>query len=172
MKWAIIIAFLVSSLHPVYVSFNTLELDEDEDKLVLMSRIFYDDLTKAAENAYDMEIDTIGTNADITESDLTPLLRYYKDKVQISVNNKGIPPENITLDRFEIRNYAKEDMTIRLFFSIPLETDTITSVQISNPILTELHHGQSNLLITNIYNKQESFRLTNDNYEVTLKINE
>jgi hypothetical protein len=63
-------------------------------------------------------------------------------------------------------------MTIRLFFSIPLETDTITSVHISNPILTELYHGQSNLLITNIYNKQESFRLTNENYNVTLNVNE
>ncbi len=172
MKLAIVIACLVSSLHPVYVSFNTLELNEDEGKLVLMSRIFYNDLTKAAENAYDIKIDTIDSDANITESDLAPLLRYYKDKVHISINNQSIPPENINFDRFEISNYAKEDMIIRLFFSIPLETDTITSVQISNPILTELYHGQSNLLITNIYNKQESFRLTNENYNVTLNLNE
>ncbi|MDA3820814.1 MAG: hypothetical protein PF590_10185 [Candidatus Delongbacteria bacterium] len=106
MKLIMVIVFLISSLHPVYVSFNTLELDEGENKLVLMSRVFYNDLTKAAENAYDMEIDTIGTDADINESDLAPLLRYYKDKVKISVNNKGIPPGDINLDRFEISNYA------------------------------------------------------------------
>ncbi|MGC9332099.1 MAG: DUF6702 family protein [Bacteroidales bacterium] len=169
MKWVIVIAFLVSSLHPVHVSFNTLELNEDEDKLVLMSRLFYDDLAKATENKFGTQIKL---DSVLSEEQLEPMLRYYKDRVSIFVNETKISPENIMLDRFEISNYAKEDMTIRLFFSIPLETDTITSMQISNPILTELYHGQSNLLITNIYNKQESFRLTNENYIVTLNVNE
>lgn len=169
MKWAIVIAFLVSSLHPVYVSFTTLELDDDEDKLVLMSRLFYDDLAKATENKFGTQIKS---DSVLSEEQLELLLRYYRDRVSIFVNETKISPENIQFDNYETGNYGKEDMTIRLFFSIPLETDTITSVQLSNPILTELYHGQSNLLITNIYNKQESFRLTNDNYEVTLKINE
>ena len=170
MKWAIIIAFLVSSLHPVYVSFNTLELDDDEDKLILMSRLFYDDLTKAAKNAYDvsnMPEDTLAN-----EQDLALLLRYYKDKVSIVVNNVEVPDSLITFEKHEISNAGKEDMTIRLFFSIPLDDNSIKSIKIRNSVLTEVHHGQSNLLITNIYDKQESFRLNLDKKEVTLNVNE
>jgi hypothetical protein len=170
MNWIFAIAFLISGFHPVYVSFNTLELDDDEDKLILMSRLFYDDLTKAAKNAYNvtgMPEDTLAK-----EQDLNLLIRYYKDKVGIVVNDVEVPDSLITFEKHEISGAGKEDMTIRLFFSIPLDENGIKSIKIRNSVLTELYHGQSNLLITNIYNKQESFRLNLDKKEVTLNVNE
>ncbi|MFP4663109.1 MAG: DUF6702 family protein [Bacteroidales bacterium] len=162
MKLLIAISFLISSFHPVHVSFTTLELDEKENNILLMSRIFHDDLADDIRRIHQEEVvmDSLGE-----PQHLEAVIRYYKDRISLRINDQKINPDQIKFERFDYGN-----MAVRLFFSIPVSDYEINSLTMENHILTGLFHDQSNLLIVKLYNKEESFRLTNDNNKVTLSV--
>jgi len=162
MKLLLLIGFMLSAFHPVHVSFTTVEYDPDQDCLVVMSRIFHDDLSSAIETSYG---DKISMDSLSNPQHLEPLIRYYREKVVLSVNADHLNSDELSFERFE-----KGDMAIRLFFTVPLKNENIRTIGMQNDILTSLFPDQSNLLIMKIYDKEESFRLTSDNYKVNLPV--
>jgi len=162
MKLLLLIGFMLSAFHPVHVSFTTVEYDPDQDCLVVMSRIFHDDLSSAIETSYG---DKISMDSLSNPQHLEPLIRYYREKVVLSINADHLNSDELSFERFE-----KGDMAIRLFFTVPLKNENIRTIGMQNDILTSLFPDQSNLLIMKIYDKEESFRLTSDNNTVTLSV--
>jgi hypothetical protein len=138
------------------------EYDPGQDCLVVMSRVFHDDLSLAVESLYGDKISMDSLN---DPEHLNSLIRYLKEHVVISMNDNDLDSDEFRFERFE-----KGNMAIRLFFSIPVNNKKIKTIRMKNTILTKLYADQSNLLIMKIYDKEESFRLTSDNKTVTLSV--
>jgi len=162
MNFLISILIFSFSLHPVHVSFTNVELNSEKNEIIIMSRIFMDDLEKAAEinENYDIDISNLDDS-----TNLKPIIKYYKKTFNFQLNGEKINSQKIKFKRFE-----KSDIAIRLFFSYKPGNNKINQIKVKNNILTDIYPDQSNLMIIKIYDTQESFRLTSDKNEVSLQI--
>ena len=165
MNYLISIIILSFTFHPVHISFTNLELDNENNEIVIMSRIFMDDIQKATEISQNVEIDI--NNLD-DSTNLNPLIDYYHKRFNFYINEEKINPEKIKFKRYDINQAS--DIAIRLFFSYKPKNDKISKIKVNNKILTDIYPDQSNLMIVKIYDTQESFRLTPDKNEVTLSL--
>jgi hypothetical protein len=159
MKLLIFFSLLINNYHPVHVAFTNVDHNKEKQEMVIMSRIFYDDLDLAIFNKYQIQLN-LGKENQNPESNKY-LHKYYNDQVDIKINNKIISDKDIQLTKMEI-----DDLSILLYFKISVKK--VQSFECKNNILSDLYSDQSNLMIIKISNKEESFRLTNNNNVVTL----
>ncbi len=161
MHFLIITSLFFASLHPVHVSFTNVEYDEENQEILIASRIFWDDMQSSVKEQLEVDLN-IGSETQHPEMEQY-IEAWFVQNFKISINGKAVPPDEIQLDKTE-----RSEIAIRVFLS--LKTEKPESLKIENRILTDLYADQSNLLILNISGEQQSFSLTGENNVITLEV--
>jgi len=145
---ALIINLLIF-VHPVHVTLTTINQAQNSDTMNVFFRMYYDDFLRDYKLYYPDFIS--GENSDTTSFPREMLIRYFNDRVRITVENKLLPGkiESYSVDNYEIRINLTYDS-----FKNPRK------VRISNRILTTLYDDQANMVYLNIGKYQNAIGLT------------
>jgi Domain of unknown function (DUF6702) len=138
---------IVSQLqaHPVHVSVCNLEFDSKG--LTIAVKLFQDDLLLAIQTDYRKEIDRLKIEE---EKNLYLLANYVSDNIHIGLNKN----ENLELNYYK---YEINEDAIWLYYRIQ-GLKTSKKLYITNTLMVELYHDQTNLVILNYMGKQNGYR--------------
>ncbi len=124
----------------------------------ITTRIFADDLNEALENKFNKKI-FLGTDKE-TPEDLVFLKKYLAEKFTIKINGQ---PKTMTFLSKEV-----EDNILICYLSCK-EIPKITSLEVQNTIITEVHSEQQNIIQANFNDKKSSLLLNSETYKGMLK---
>jgi hypothetical protein len=151
--WILFSAFLFEThAHPVHVSVCNLEFDSKG--LIMSVKIFQDDLLLAIKTDKRKDIDRLEISE---EKNLPFIYNYVRDNIQIGLKKN----ENLELKyyKFEINEDA-----IWLYYRIE-GLKTGKELYITNTLMLDLYHDQTNLVILNYMGKQNGYRFNYNNRE-------
>lgn len=144
-------------LHPVHVSFTSIDYVPGKDTFNVFVRMYYDDFI--ADCKLDGEIPQTGNKTINNSVLMDDMEKYLKERVEIKVNDKELSGKLIDLN--------KTDNEI----SMNLEYKTVKrpkSVTIKNQIMTDLYRDQINMVIIRINDFEEGIKLTYETPEQTI----
>ena len=131
--------------HPVHISVCNLEFDQEG--LTIAVKLFQDDLLLAIQTEKRKEIDL----ADIEEEkNLQIMADYVEDNIHIGLNKN----ENLKLNYYQ---YEINEEAIWFYFNIK-GLKTGKKLYITNTLMVELYHDQTNLVILNFLGNQNGYR--------------
>lgn len=145
-------------LHKFYVAIFQIDYVPQKKMVQITTRIFVDDLNDALKKKYQTTT-FIGLDKE-TPEDITLMKKYFIDKFKLTINGQ---PKTITYLSNELENNV-----IICYFNIK-EISKLTTLEIENSILTELHSEQQNIIQFNDNGKKQSILLTNETTKGMLK---
>ncbi len=146
-------------LHPVHVTFLSIDYVPENKSVSLFLKIYYDDfLLDAGISQTDKPIQDSLRSENFLKGLIT---RYTNEKVKISFNNQ--------LFSANLDDYVLSDNELRVNFSIPVNRK-ISTVAVRNMIMTRLYNDQSNMVIVKVNDFEEGIKLTPDKTEQTFVI--
>ena len=145
-------------LHKFYVAIFQIDYVPQKKMVQITTRIFVDDLNDALKKKY-LTTTFIGLDKE-TPEDITLMKKYFIDKFKLTINGQ---PKTITYLSNELENNV-----IICYFNIK-EVSKLSTIEIENTILTELHSEQQNIIQFNDNGKKQSILLTNETTKGMLK---
>lgn len=132
--------------HPIHVSFTHIEYHDSEQYFDVVFKVFTDDFENIMAQKYQVDLN-IGKENQIANIK-THVNRYFSEHFNIRVNGKQIPDST-----FQFEKKKNNDMEVWFFYTIKC-SEKPEKMVITNSILNDLFHDQTNLLIAK-YNDTE-----------------
>ncbi len=140
-------------LHPVHISFTTIEYFEKENQYKILFKLFVDDFNLILNKKYDKNIQL--SEKDWKKSYVKTINSYIKNNFQITdANNKSI---NLKFDNHEFKEQA-----IYLYYKSEHKTNS-GKFRILNKIMLDLYPDQKNLLILVFKGKTKALQFNRKN---------
>ena len=152
-KSAVLLLFLIGltsmTAHRFYVAIYQIDFVPQKKRLEITTRIFMDDLNDAVTKAY-KKTTNIGT-AKETQEDIALLKKYLTENFKLTINGK---PKTFTYLSREV-----ESNVVICYLSIK-EIAKVSSIQVENSILIEVHNEQQNIVQFNNNGKKKNLLLS------------
>lgn len=153
LKFAVLLLFFIGltsiSAHRFYVAIYQIDFVPQKKRLEITTRIFMDDLNEAINNSY-KKSSNIGTEKE-TPEDIALLKKYLNEHFKLTVNGK---PKAYTYLSREV-----ESNVVICYLSIK-EIGKVSSLQVENSILVEIHSDQQNIVQYNNNGKKQNLLLS------------
>jgi hypothetical protein len=150
---AILVLFFVGftslTAHRFYVAIYQIDFVPEKKRVEITTRIFMDDLNDAVTKAYKKNTN-IGSQKE-TPDDIALLKKYLAENFKLTINGK---PKAYTYLSSEV-----ESNVVICYLSIK-EIAKLSSMQIDNSILTEIHSEQQNIIQYNNNGKKQNLLLS------------
>jgi hypothetical protein len=146
-------------LHPVHVTFTSIDFVPEKDCFQVFVRMYYEDFILDYRNSIDddQSFDSSGK----IDTAIIMVDRYFNDKVQIFADDKKLEGQLI--------DFKSADGEVIMNFLINNKRRARV-FKVKNQILTGLYKDQANLLIFKYKSVEEGVRLTPEMTEQTFKI--
>lgn len=139
-------------LHPIHVSVTEIEMDEKDQRLEIMMRVFIDDFELTLRNKLNQpELDLLAK----AESDRDAIISKYLEN-HFKVNLDGKSQKNGYV------GHEQEDLAFIVYIEVP-QVKKWKTIQIYNDVIMETHADQSNLVHVTFRDTVKSLRLTKSN---------
>ncbi|WP_205959352.1 DUF6702 family protein [Flavobacterium rivulicola] len=135
--------------HRFYVAIYQIDFVPQKKRVEITTRIFMDDLNEAVTKAYKKNTN-IGTEKE-TPEDTALLKKYLNENFKLTINGK---PKAYNYISSEV-----ESNVVICYLSIK-EIIKISSIQVENSILTEVHSEQQNIIQFNNNGKKQNLLLS------------
>ncbi|WP_284651526.1 DUF6702 family protein [Flavobacterium terrisoli] len=145
----LLFGFTAVSAHRFYVAIYQIDFVPQKKRVEITTRIFMDDLNDAVTKAYKKSTN-IGTEKE-TQEDIVLLKKYLAENFRISINGK--PKE------YNYLSHEIESNVVVCYLSIK-EIAKVSSLQVENSILTEVHSDQQNIIQFNNNGKKQNLLLS------------
>lgn len=147
----ILLALMAFSAHKFYVSLVQMDYNEKNSSLEITMKIFTDDLENAIKERNGLLL-KLGTPEEIAETD-SVLSAYITENFRLSLNGKELKYQYL----------GKEvDLDVTWCYLEVTGIPSITEIEITDKMLTELFEGQSNLIKIKYKNKESAALLNRD----------
>lgn len=152
-KTAVLLLFFVgltsADTHRFYVAIYQIDFSPQKKRVEITTRIFIDDLNDAVTKAYKKSTN-IGTEKE-TPEDIVLLKKYLAENFKLSINGKPKPYNYISSE--------VESNVVICYLSIK-EVSKVTSLEVENSMLTEVHSEQQNIIQFNNNGKKQNLLLS------------
>lgn len=141
------LVFLTSIAHELHLSMCNLTYNEEEQRIEIQQRIFFDDLEKSLQlRLEDPKFDILAPEASNLDYD-SLFLAYANDHIDISINSS---PVELSILEYEI----KDDAIILYLYKATVHS--LKAIEIHSHILFEIFEDQDNVLSVNAFGKRKS----------------
>jgi hypothetical protein len=143
---------LICELHPLHVSVTEIEMDEKDNRLEIMMRVFVDDFESTLRKKLNQpELDILALS---TAKQDEVVSNYLKGHFKISLDSKDQKTNYI--------GHEQEEDAFILYIEVP-HVKKWKTIQIQNDIIIDTYSDQSNLVHVTVQGKVKSLRLTKSN---------
>ena len=150
----------VSWSHPVHVSIINIELEPSAGRVKLMIKIFADDFQDLILQKYSVQLNITGQED--PGDKIGAVNRYIGESLQLEINGNRAAGLQFSESRLN-------EEAIWLLYSYE-HGGRIRKVRITNTLMLEKFHDQTNLMIVSFDSKQNGYRMDNKTTELTLDI--
>ena len=148
----LIIPLFAFGLHKYYISLTKINFVEKEKSVQITMRFFVDDIEKALESRYEIELE-LATEKENEKANVY-LEKYIASKFEIIIN------ENVKLFRYLGKEYEND---VVFFYLEIIDIEMINQISVQNRMLFEDFPDQENFVQLNINNSRKTFVLHKDN---------
>jgi hypothetical protein len=143
------VGLTAAASHRFYVAIYQIDFSPQKKRVEITTRIFIDDLNEAVTKAYKKSTN-IGTENE-TPEDVVLLKKYLAENFKLSINGK---PKAYTYLSNEV-----ESNVVICYLSIK-DITKVSSLEVENGILTEVHPEQQNIIQFNNNGKKQNLLLS------------
>ncbi len=145
----VLVGLTAADSHRFYVAIYQIDFSPQKKRVEITTRIFMDDLNDAVTKAYKKNTN-IGTEKE-TPEDIVLLKKYLAENFKLSINGK---PKTYTYLSNEV-----ESNVVICYLSIK-DVTKVSSLEVENGILTEVHSEQQNIIQFNNNGKKQNLLLS------------
>jgi len=157
-----LILFVVSSLafttHKFYTAIYQINFVPQKKMVQITTRIFVDDLNEALEFNYHKKTH-VGDEKESAD-DMALLKKYLSEKFTLKINGKSQPMQFLSKEI--------EDNVLICYLKCT-DVQKVTTLEVQNTIITEVHTEQQNIIQANFNNKKTSLLLDSETFKGMLK---
>ncbi len=147
--------------HPLYLSVTEINYESEEKGMVVILRVFADDMEKALIQQGVPRISLMQEDSLLAHREV--IMDYIQERLRVNINQKKYP---LILSEMGIDAQA-----IKMIFIFPVEDrESIKRLKIYNNILTEVYDTQINLIRCYLTSESTFAKLTKQLTETTFKI--
>lgn len=154
----LLLSFWFTLFHPFFVSVTEIKQNTTNHSIEISCRMFYDDLEKALEKQYHVQLDIV------KPKDKTQINKFINDYVKkhllIKVDGKVL---NYTFIGYEIQEDGAWS-----YFEVK-GIDHVKEVQVHDDLLYEQHPEQINMLHVIVNNQRKSTKVNNPDADASFK---
>jgi hypothetical protein len=146
-------------LHPVHVSFTSIEYVREKDSFTVFMRLYFDDFMADSKLAGEITL----TGDKLEKNPVTPeyMQKYLSEKFTLKVNGEVLRGKLIDF------NKADNEIIMNMEFKGAKKPETVT---VKSLIMTDIYKDQSNMIILKINEFEEGIKLTSDILEKTVVV--
>ena len=154
------VGLLSYNVHKYYLSLTQIKFKKEEKSVQIIINVFMDDIELALNKDYDIDLQ-LTTKTELKDNNVY-FEKYLKDKLQFKINGES-----------QVYNYlGKEYDGDLVFFYLEIENiASITTIEVTNNILTFHFPTQQNLIKSKVGEKNKSVLLTKENANSVLNFN-
>ncbi|RRQ47793.1 hypothetical protein DZC72_15630 [Maribacter algicola] len=146
----LLLLFAFTAAHKFYISVTNVGYSEKEDALQIITRVFLDDMNAVLKERYGIA-SKLGTKSE-SELDLEYLEKYLRSKFIVEIDGKKV-------DYTFLGKKYDTDMVI-CYIEVPkINLPEVSSIAITNEVLTDLFDDQQNVVHFKIKGQKKSFVL-------------
>lgn len=153
-----IVSCLAFTTHKFYTAIYQINFVPKNKMVQITTRIFVDDLNEALENKFHKKA-FLGSNNE-TPEDVDFLKKYLSEKFILKINGQQKPMLFLSKE--------VEDNILICYLKC-VDISKITTLDVQNTIITEIHGEQQNIIQANFNNKKSSLLLDSETYKGMLK---
>jgi hypothetical protein len=153
-----IVSGFAFTTHKFYTAIYQINFVPKKKMVQITTRIFVDDLNEALENKFQKKT-FLGSDNEKPE-DVDLLKKYLSEKFTLKIN--GQPKPMLFLSK------EVEDNILVCYLKCT-DISKITTLDVQNTIITEVHSEQQNIIQANFNNKKSSLLLDSETYKGMLK---
>ena len=145
-----ILLFLLSFLHPFYVSVTEIKFNQKNKVVEVSSRMFFDDFERALEKQYHEQLDILKP---VDRSKVDRLISdYLKKHLQLTIDGRKV--------QMSYLGYEIEEDGAWCYFEIR-GISSVKQISVADNILFEEHPSQINMVHTIVNGVRKSTKLDN-----------
>ncbi len=144
--------------HKFYVAMFMVEQNKQYKELEITSRIFIDDLEKAIKKRYDVHLN-LNSKKQHPEAKKY-IAGYLENKLKVSFLK--------TTPSTKLLDFGFENDVLIAYLKVPYGEINISSITITNNVLTEIYSDQQNIMHITVNAKKSSILFTQNNPTTTL----
>ncbi len=154
------VGLLSYNVHKYYLSLTQIKFKEEQKSVQIIINVFMDDIELALNKDYNIDLQ-LTTKTELKDNNVY-FEKYLKDKLQFKINGE-----------FQVYNYlGKEYDGDLVFFYLEIQNiASITTIEVTNNILTFHFPTQQNLIKSKVGAKNKSVLLTKENANSVLNFN-
>ncbi len=154
------VGLLSYNVHKYYLSLTQIKFKEEQKSVQIITNVFMDDIELALNKDYNIDLQ-LTTKTELKDNNVY-FEKYLKDKLQFKINGE-----------FQVYNYlGKEYDGDLVFFYLEIQNiASITTIEVTNNILTFHFPTQQNLIKSKVGAKNKSVLLTKENANSVLNFN-
>ena len=154
------VGLLSFNVHKYYLSLTQIKFKEEQKSVQIIINVFMDDIELALNKDYNIDLQ-LTTKTELKDNNVY-FEKYLKDKLQFKINGE-----------FQVYNYlGKEYDGDLVFFYLEIQNiASITTIEVTNNILTFHFPTQQNLIKSKVGAKNKSVLLTKENANSVLNFN-
>lgn len=153
-----IVGSFAFTAHKFYTAIYQINYVPKKQMVQITARIFNDDLNEALEHKFGKKI-FLGTEKE-TPEDVAFLKKYLAEKFTLKINGQPKPMNFLSTET--------EDNVLICYLSCK-DIAKVTSLEVQNTIITELHSEQQNIIQANFNGKKSSLLLDSETFKGMLK---
>lgn len=153
-----IISCFAFTTHKFYTAIYQINFVPKKQMVQITTRIFIDDLNEALENKFHKKTYLASDNE--TPQDIDFLKKYLSEKFYLKINGQQKPMIFLSKEVEE---------NILICYLKCTDVTKITTLEVQNTIITEIHSEQQNIIQANFNNKKNSLLLDSETYKGMLK---
>ena len=154
------VGLLSYNVHKYYLSLTQIKFKEEQKSVQIIINVFMDDIELALNKDYNIDLQ-LTTKKELKDNNVY-FEKYLKDKLQFKINGES-----------KVYNYlGKEYDGDLVFFYLEIQNiASITTIEVTNNILTFHFPTQQNLIKSKVGEKNKSVLLTKENANSVLNFN-
>lgn len=151
---------LITLMHPVHVSFTSIEYLKSQNEIIVSFQIFTDDFVLLFVHLYEVNLDLSDQKSYNKFKDKTD--QYFNHHFKFKSGNESFKLLN--------NGYKTSEEFTWFYYRIKLSNDLPDEIIVQNTILFDLFFDQKNLLITKFHDNEQGHQFDIRNKEILISL--
>lgn len=138
----------MSVLHPLHITYTSLEVNEENDSIYLSHKFFTGDFILLFHHLFEKQVEP-RINQDFSKAELDLINIYLSYRFVLVSGNDTI--------RLDYQRKDQDDESLWLYFKGGLPDNGLKSLSVQNQLLLDLYEDQTNLVIITCGKEEKGF---------------
>ncbi|MFO7369452.1 MAG: DUF6702 family protein [Bacteroidales bacterium] len=151
----------MSAMHPLHITYTSIEIDRENDSISLSHKFFTDDFTLLFHHLFEKKVEP-KMNQEFSTPELDLIKTYLSYRFILTSGTDTIP--------LHFQHKDQDDESLWLYFKGRLPDNGLKSLSVQNQLLLDLYEDQTNLVIIICGKEEKGFKFNSTDQRAVYEI--